>query len=43
VAEEIEARIDRPVITSNQALFWRSLRAAGYDRPLEGFGRLFRH
>ena len=43
VAEEIEARIGRSVVTSNQALFWRSLRAAGCNLPVDSFGRLFRH
>ena len=42
VAEEIESRIGRPVVTSNQALFWRSLRAAGCGLPVPGHGRLLR-
>ena len=42
VAEEIEARIGRPVVTSNQAMFWRCLRAAGCDLPVPGHGRLLR-
>lgn len=42
VAGEIEREIGRPVITSNQASIWLSLRAAGVNDPVEGFGRLLR-
>jgi len=40
VAGEIEARIGRPVVTSNQASVWLTLRYAGIVRPIEGYGRL---
>jgi maleate isomerase len=40
VVEELEARLGKPVITSNQAMAWHALRLAGYDAPLAGFGRL---
>jgi len=43
IADEIEAleqRFGIPVITSNQAMLWQSLRLAGYKKPIEGFGRL---
>jgi maleate isomerase len=42
VAGEIEREIGRPVITSNQAGIWLSLRNAGVNDPIEGFGRLMR-
>ena len=42
VAGEIEDAIGRPLITSNQAGIWLSLRAAGITEPIEGFGRLLR-
>jgi maleate isomerase len=42
VAEEIETVIGKPVITSNQASVWMSLRLVGYDRAIDGFGRLLR-
>jgi maleate isomerase len=42
VVEELEARLGKPVITSNQAMAWHALRLAGYDAPLAGFGRLLR-
>jgi len=38
--EEMEARLDRPVITSNQVVIWQALRLAGLDDPLPGLGRL---
>ncbi|MCG8491242.1 MAG: ectoine utilization protein EutA [Sneathiellales bacterium] len=41
-AEEIEQKIGKPVVTSNQAVVWRSLRLAGIDRKIPGYGRLFR-
>lgn len=42
VVERIEQALDKPVITANQALFWQALRAAGYDAPVQGYGRLLR-
>ena len=42
VVEEIERRINKPVITSNQALLWHCLRLAGVSDHLTGCGRLFR-
>ena len=41
VVEEIEAVIDKPVITSNQAQMWSCLRRAGIKDQLCGFGRIF--
>jgi maleate isomerase len=40
VVARLEARIDKPVVTSNQALAWASLRAAGVNDKLEGRGVL---
>ncbi|MGI9500568.1 MAG: maleate cis-trans isomerase family protein [Geminicoccaceae bacterium] len=40
VVEAVEAKIGKPVVTSNQALFWSSLQAAGQPISLAGFGRL---
>ncbi|OBP75110.1 hypothetical protein BAE42_30730 [Mesorhizobium loti] len=41
VVAEIERRLGKPVITAVQALYWHSLRLAGYSKPIDGFGRLF--
>jgi len=42
VVDELERRIGRPVVTSNQASIWQSLRLAGIDHPVAGSGRLLR-
>lgn len=40
--EELEASLDRPVVTSNQAALWAALRRLEMARPIAGLGRLFR-
>ncbi len=42
VIDEIEAALNRPVVTSNQAMLWQSLRLAGRTDRLPGLGRLLR-
>ena len=42
VIDAIEAEIGRPVVSSVQAEFWQSLRLAGHEEPIEGYGKLFR-
>ena len=37
---DVECRLGKPVITSNQATFWAALRAAGIDDRLIGLGAL---
>jgi maleate isomerase len=41
VAQEIEAVVGKPVITSNQAQMWSCLRRAGITDTIEGFGQIF--
>jgi len=41
VIDRIEARLGKPVVTSNQALCWALGRMAGLDGRPKGFGRLF--
>lgn len=41
-AAALEARLGRPVVTSNQAMIWHALRCAGYREPLDGLGQLGR-
>lgn len=41
-AEEIEQRTGKPVVTSNQASIWMTLRRLGHTAPVPGFGRLLR-
>jgi len=38
--DEIERRIGKPVVTSNQSSIWASLRALGVTDRIAGFGRL---
>ncbi len=40
VIEQIEKNIDKPVVTSNQALVWHSLKLIGYPGKVSGFGQL---
>ncbi|MEM7426336.1 MAG: aspartate/glutamate racemase family protein [Pseudomonadota bacterium] len=42
IVQRIEDELGKPVVTSNQALAWATLRAAGINDPVDGFGRLFR-
>lgn len=42
IITELEARIGRPVVTSNQAMMWHCLRLAGVDDRPEDLGVLFR-
>lgn len=42
VIPDLEAELDLPVISSNQALGWHMLRLAGVADPMPQFGRLFR-
>lgn len=42
IINDLEARIGRPVVTSNQAMMWSCLRSAGIDDRLDAFGELFR-
>lgn len=43
VAGRLEARLGRPVVTSNTAALWHSLRLLGIGDSVPGFGRLFDH
>jgi maleate isomerase len=40
VVDEIERRAGKPVIASNQAMIWDTLRLAGIEDTVEGYGRL---
>ncbi len=43
VIEQLESALGKPVITSNQAAIWASLRKAGIKDAAPGLGRLLRH
>ena len=42
VADELEAELGKPVVTSTQATLWRLMRLAGIDDRIGEFGRLLR-
>lgn len=41
IAARAEARIGKPVLSSNLCMAWHTLRIGGYTDPIAGFGRLF--
>ena len=43
VIDQIEQKLEKPVITSNQAQMWSCLRRAGVEDKILGFGELFNH
>lgn len=42
IIDRAEQTLGKPVLCSNQCMFWQSLRLSGYDKPVEGFGQLLR-
>ncbi|UCH23575.1 MAG: aspartate/glutamate racemase family protein [Deltaproteobacteria bacterium] len=42
IIDKLEQRVGKPVVTSNQAMFWDTLRLAGIADKIEGYGRLLR-
>ena len=42
IVEALEAEVGKPVIASNQAMIWDTLRLAGIDDRIDGYGRLLR-
>ena len=42
IVEELENALGKAVSSSNHAMIWHSLRLAGIEEPLAGFGRLMR-
>ena len=42
VIDEIEEVVNKPVVTSNQAMMWSCLRRIGVTDNLKGYGRLFK-
>jgi maleate isomerase len=42
VIEKIEQAIGKPVVSSNQAMVWHSLKLIGYTQPVQGMGQLLR-
>ena len=42
IVDTLEQEVGKPVVVSNQAMFWNALRLAGIEDKIEGYGRLFR-
>ncbi len=42
VVEEIEQKLGKPVVTSNQALVWHSLQLMNNTSPVDGYGQIFK-
>lgn len=43
VIDQLEQQLQKPVVTSNQALVWDCLRQAGINDRFDGYGTLFRN
>ncbi len=43
IVDDLEQRLGKPVICSNQAMIWDCLRLAGIEDRVEGYGTLFRN
>ena len=42
IIEKLEKKLDKIVLSSNQALIWDTLERIGKNKSIEGFGKLFR-
>lgn len=42
IIEALEQEVGKPVVASNQAMFWDTLRLAGIEDRIEGYGQLLR-
>tara|TARA_Y100000310_G_C20525558_1_gene735826 strand:+ start:243 stop:992 length:750 start_codon:yes stop_codon:yes gene_type:complete len=43
IIDEVEKKINKIVLSSNQTLIWDTLRSVGYKSPIEGYGKLLRN
>jgi maleate isomerase len=41
IVDALEQEVGKPVVVSNQAMLWNTLRLAGIEDKIEGYGRLF--
>tara|TARA_Y100000590_G_scaffold395714_1_gene475909 strand:+ start:485 stop:1234 length:750 start_codon:yes stop_codon:yes gene_type:complete len=42
IINEVERKINKITLSSNQTLIWDTLRSVGYKSPIEGYGKLLR-
>jgi len=43
IIEELENKIKKTVLSSNQTLIWDSIRSVGYQSSISRYGKLFRN
>ena len=43
IIDEVEKKINKTVLSSNQTLIWDTLRSIGYNSPVQGYGKLLRN
>ena len=43
ILDQIENKINKTVLSSNQTLIWDSIRSVGYKNSVSGYGQLFRN
>ena len=43
IIDQVEKKINKIVLSSNQTLIWDTLRSIGYKSPVEGYGKLLRN
>ena len=43
IIDQVETKIKKTVLSSNQTLIWDSIRSVGYNSPIHGYGKLFRN
>jgi maleate isomerase len=43
ILDQVETKIKKTVLSSNQTLIWDSIRSVGYKNPVTGYGKLFRN
>ena len=43
ILDQVEKKINKIVLSSNQTLIWDTLRSIGYTSPVEGYGKLLRN
>ena len=43
IIDQVESKIKKIVLSSNQTLIWDSIRSVGYKNSINGYGQLFRN
>ena len=43
ILDQVETKIKKTVLSSNQTLIWDSIRSVGYNSPVSGYGKLFKN